>query len=193
MDAPIKVVKDFITEEECLSMVEYIDFLEGSINEKFDKWQDGRRIALQFGADSSHGRRSYLTFDLIADKKDLIQEYFLRIINETKSSFNESDNLYLCSLWLAKQYEGAKVPYHDDTDSENNMHFKYSAILYFNETSRGGELKFKDYNYSYKPAPGDLVIFPTQGTGHHGVEEIFETRYSMPLWLTDQKIMKLPY
>ena len=174
-------------------MVEYTDFLEDTIDDEFDKWQDGKRLALQFGADSSHGRRSYLTFDLIADKKDLISQYLLRIIDATKKAFEVSDEMYVCSVWIAKQYEGAKVPYHDDTDSENNMHFKYSAILYLNKTSRGGELRFKDYDFSYKPEAGDLVIFPTQGTGHHGVEQIFETRYSIPLWITDQKIMKLPY
>jgi hypothetical protein len=146
----VKVVKNFISKDEINSMIEYIDHLETKNLKEFGIYQEGKRLALQFGNDLYHKTLSHLTLDLVFEKEKQIREY------------------------------GGK-----------NLHFKYSAILYLNELESGGELSFLDFGYSYKPQAGDLVVFPTFGTGIHAVLEIPETRYSMPFWMTSDKTFDL--
>jgi 2OG-Fe(II) oxygenase superfamily len=183
----IKIVKNFIEKNEIRSMIEYIDHLEAKNLKEFGIYQEGKRLALQFGDDLYHKTLSHLTLDLLFEKENEIKNYFYKVLSETKKLFSYPEDLYVCAFWFAKQYPGAKVPAHEDTDNGVNLHFRYSAILYLNELESGGELSFLDLGYSYKPQAGDLVIFPTFGTGIHAVLEIPETRYSMPFWMTDDK------
>jgi hypothetical protein len=182
---PIKVVKNFISEDEIASMIQYIDHLEAKNIKDFGVYQEGKRLALQFG--NNHYASSLLTLDLLFEKEKQIKEYFQKVIDETKKLFNSQQDLYVCTFSFAKQYPGANVPAHEDTDGGLDRHFVYSSILYLNEIDSGGELSFLDLGYSHKPQAGDLVIFPTQETGDHAVLEIPETRYSVPLWMTYDK------
>lgn len=187
----IRIIKNFITSDEQAVLVNYTDYLEQAVNEKFAIYQDGKRLALQFGNDSAYPETSWLTLDLIREKEPMIRELFTRVIQATKSSFEVAAelDLYVCSFWFAKQYPGATVKKHDDSDEGHNKHFTYSAVLYLNSLEDSGDLEFLSYNYSHRPAAGDLVIFPSQGTGMHQVSKISETRYSLPFWITtDQKL-----
>jgi hypothetical protein len=183
----IKIIKSFISKNEIRSMIKYIDDLEDKNLKDFGVYQDGKRLALQFGDDLYHKTMSHLTLDLLFEKENEIKNYFSKVVSETKKLFNYKKDLYVCAFWLAKQYPGATVPAHEDTDKGANLHFEYSAILYLNELEFGGELSFVDLEYSHKPQAGDLVVFPTFGTGIHTVLEIPETRYSMPFWMTNDK------
>jgi hypothetical protein len=185
MMMPVKVVKNFISENEIASMIKYIDHLESKNIKEFGVYQGGKRLALQFG--KNHYASSLLTLDLLFEKEKQIKEYFQKVINETKKLFNDQQDLYVCTFSFAKQYPGANVPAHEDTDGGLDHHFEYSSILYLNELDFEGELLFLDLGYSHKPQAGDLVIFPTQRTGDHAVLEIPETRYSIPLWMTYDK------
>jgi hypothetical protein len=185
MDVPIKVVKNFINKEEIYELTNYIDFLEQNELESFAIYQDGKRLALQFGKDECHGDTSMLNLNILKENKDLISLYMSKVIEETKHQFNVKSPLYVCSFWLAKQYSGASIPSHEDTDSGYNMHFKYSGIVYLNTMVEGGALHFLDLGYTHSPEAGDLVLFPSQGTGNHEVLDILETRYSFPIWMTD--------
>ena len=187
----VKVVKNFISKDEINSMIEYIDHLEAKNLKEFGIYQEGKRLALQFGNDLYHKTLSHLTLDLVFEKEKQIMEYSQNAIAKAKQLFNYREDLYVCAFWFAKQYPGAKVPEHEDTDGGFNLHFKYSAILYLNELESGGELSFLDLGYSYRPQAGDLVIFPSFGTGLHAVLEIPETRYSMPFWMTSDKTFDL--
>lgn len=165
-------------------MVEYIDFLEETRIEDFLRDEKGVRLALQFGRDNFH-QESRGELDL--DKRDKVQGYFKRVTDFVKESFGVEEDLYVCSFWLAKQYPGAVIEIHEDTDDGANTHFRYSGIIYLNTMGDGGDLSFVDFDYLYKPAAGDLVTFPSQETGHHGVAEINEVRYSLLFWMTDQE------
>jgi hypothetical protein len=180
----IKIVKNFIPKNELQSMIDYVDFLEKTEINKFAIYQNGRRLALQFGKDLYHEHMSYPSLEMLSQKENQIREYFNQVVDKTKKIFDVNNDLYVCSFWLAKQYPGATIPAHEDTDGGINTHFTHSAILYLNELSYGGELLFLETGYSYKPEAGDLVIFPTSGTGFHTVLEIPETRYSLPFWIT---------
>jgi hypothetical protein len=190
---PIKVVENFISKDDIQSMIEYIDYIEENKPGEFNVYQDGKRLALKFGDDLFHKEISRRNLDLLSEtgKKEQVKKYFQGVVDATKESFGYNDDLYVCSFWLAKQYAGAEVPEHEDTDGLVNLHFRYSAVLYLNELTYGGELAFLAFGYSYKPKAGDLVIFPTYGTGMHAVLEIPETRYSLPFWMTNDKTFAL--
>lgn len=190
MDAPIRLIKNFIKEPDLSSMVEYIDLLEATRVDDFLVSQNGKRLALQFGDDMFHPT-SHKDLAIASDKNDLIKGYFTRIVDATKEAFEVETDLYVCSFWLAKQYQGAIIEAHEDTDGGHNTHFRYSGIVYLNTMNSGGDLVFGEYDYSYTPEAGDLLIFPSQGTGFHEVKEIFETRYSLPFWMTDVESMAL--
>jgi hypothetical protein len=184
MDVPIKVIKNFISSEETDLLVGYIDFLEKTRFDGFSSYQDGKRLALAFGKDLYHEHSSHVDLSLIAEKREVITELANKAIEYVEKSYDVDGNLYLCSLWFAKQYPGAVVPEHEDTDDGHNTHFAYSAILYLNGLESGGDLLFKDLGHSHKPETGDLVVFPSVGSGLHAVLEIPEVRYSIPMWLT---------
>ena len=185
MDAPIKVIKNFVSKEKLQAMIDYIDLLESTMSDKFIKWQDGRRLALQFGVDYIHEKSSHPSLELLGDGEEEVQTYFSKVIETVKTLFDVSEELHMSSFWFAKQYSGAIVNAHEDTDSGYNMHYKYSGVLYLNTMTDGGELFFAQYDHHHKPEAGDLVLFPSQGTGMHSVDRISETRYSLVFWMTD--------
>ena len=182
----IKVVKNFINPAQCAGLIEYIDGLERDMPEEFSRYQDGKRLALQFGNDLYHGHSSRLDLALLGDREEEIREHFKLAVRAVKDSFevDPAAELFVCSFWIAKQYPGATVEEHEDTDDGHNLHFEYSAVLYLNTLDSSGDLEFTELGYTCKPAAGDLVIFPSKSTGMHRVSKILEDRYSMPLWLT---------
>jgi len=195
MDAPIKVIKNFIKEPEIGAIIDYIDYLEETELDKFVSYQAGKRIALEFGVDEDpdHTLASFSDLSLLGDNRDNTISYFKGVVEAVKKTFNEEKKLYVCAFWFAKQYPGAIVDFHKDTGDGcdwYNGHFKYSSITYLNTMTTGGKLTFKDFGYDYTPEAGDLVMFPSYGLVH-GVEEIFETRYSLPMWITDIESMTL--
>jgi hypothetical protein len=191
MDAPIKVIKNFIDDYQIKDFIDFIDLLERDNFESFSVYQEGKRLALAFGRDNYHEHNSHKNLSLLVEKQKEVDALISRVTETTKELYKVDENLYACSLWLAKQYPGATVPKHEDTDDGHNTHFVYSAVLYLNELESGGELTFIDLNYSYKPSAGDLVVFPSIGTGFHTVLEIPEVRYSIPLWMTLDESMEL--
>lgn len=193
MDAPIQVIKNFISPAQAKYLVDYIDFLKHRDPKEFNVYPDGKRFAFQFGQDMQYGSvpgyKTYLSLEKLAEveQKELLREICTKVVSSIMRAYGDPQQLYVSSFWLAKQYPGCVIPPHEDTDGGYNSHFVYSAVLYLNTLTSGGELSFVDLDYSYKPEVGDLVVFPTVGTGAHGVLEIPEQRYSLPFWLTYQE------
>jgi hypothetical protein len=184
--APIKIVKNFLTEQEISSMIDYIDYLEKNKLEEFASDHGGKRLALQFGKELNdyYDAWTHLNLDLIAEKRDVLQDYFQRVVQETEANYDIPAKLSVCVLWIAKQYPGAIVEVHQDTDDGKSMHIKYSGIVYLNTMTNGGELHFEASGYSYKPEAGDLILFPSHEAGRHGVNKIDEVRYSFLMWMS---------
>lgn len=188
---PIRVINNFLSTEECTGWMQHIDELERTVREKFVTSPDARRIALQFGRDYCDEHSSSPSLDLVDEWQHAAREIFSRIVKETGSVFADSSELHVCAFWLAKQYPGGRVDFHDDTDNGANKQLEYSAVIYLNTQQAGGELKFPRYGYTYSPVAGDLVIFPSKEAGLHGVMTINEERYSLPVWLTRDPSFKL--
>jgi hypothetical protein len=195
MDAPIKVIKGFIKEPEIGLMIEHINRFERDKREYFSIWQDGKRIALPFGNAQNDIKSNIIArrnLDLFSQsERELVSYLFSRILKEITKFYALDRDIYICSFWLAKQYPGAIIPEHMDTDGGVNMHFEHSVVLYLNTLKSGGDLTFPDLNISHKPEAGDLVFFTTRDTGRHLVERIPEDRYSLVFWTTRDRKLEL--
>ena len=165
--------------------MQLINELEQTVREKFVTSPDARRIALQFGRDYCDEHSSTPSLDTLGERQHAARNIFSRIVEQAGSEF------FVCAFWLAKQYQGGRVDFHEDTDNGANQHLEYSAVIYLNSQQSGGELKFPLYGYTYAPVAGDLVIFPSKEAGLHGVMTINEERYSLPVWLTRDPSFKL--
>jgi hypothetical protein len=184
MTNKIKIVKNFLSKDECQSLIRYIDSLTEMQKNQFSIYQNGKRLALQFGTDLYHEDASHLTLDIVSDKESIFRKYFSSVINQINILFEDKDPMYVSSFWIAKQFPGAIVPEHEDTDGGINTHFEYSSIIYLNSLKDSGDLIFDSLSYSYRPNAGDLIIFSSKSTGTHKVEKINEDRYSLPMWVT---------
>lgn len=189
MDTPesIKIVKNFIDKEDLRTFIEYI-------NLNLDKFyvdprsKGGNRYAYKFGRDAVHPD-SRPTLDELYDIRELVDKYTKKACSITKEQFQHEGDLYLSSFWMAKQNPGAIVTYHKDTDQDNNLQFKYSAVLYLNSMPEyTGKLRFPELFFQYCPEEGDLVIFPSHGEEFtHGVDWIAAERYSLAFWMTEDR------
>jgi 2OG-Fe(II) oxygenase superfamily len=184
MSNPIRVVPNFLSPVECAAWIQLINELEQTVRQKFVTSPDARRIALQFGLDYCEENSSDVSLSPLGEKEHAARQLFSRIVKQTGSVFADSSELHVCAFWLAKQYPGAQIGFHEDTDNGANPHMEYSAVIYLNTQQAGGELKFPRYGYTYSPVAGDVVIFPSKEAGLHGVLTINEDRYSLPVWLT---------
>ena len=183
----IKIVNSFLSEKECSILINEINQIIDDQIDNFSIYQDGKRLALQFGNDLYHGHNSHLTLDIIAKSEPLFRKCFLSVTDQAAKLFNEHEKMHVSSFWIAKQFPGAVVPEHEDTDGGKNTHFEYSAVVYLNTLKDSGDLVFPSLNYSYSPKAGDLVIFPSKTTGTHVVTKINKDRYTLPMWISKDK------
>jgi hypothetical protein len=184
----IKVVSDFLSLDEIKEFVQIINKLEKEKPGHFSNWQNGKRLAMAFGnaeVDIYTTIYAQSTLESLGPEiRAKLYDLFSRIINKIAELYQTQKDMHMCSFWFAKQYPGATIPIHSDLDGENNSHFEYSVVLYLSTLKSGGVLCFPDLEYSYAPKAGDLVLFPTSGTGEHYVEEIPEERHSLVFWTT---------
>jgi hypothetical protein len=123
----------------------------------------------------------------VSDIEDRIRDLFSKVQNKAKELFEDSKDIYACSFWFAKQLPGAFVMEHEDTDGNINTHFKYSAVIYLNTLKSTGQLIFTDLKHSYMPEAGDMILFKSTESGKHLVEPIDEDRYTLAMWITEDK------
>jgi hypothetical protein len=163
-------------------LVSDIETLEQTTRESFVADESGFRLALQFGKDDSHPKSHASTGAVLSTlprSESLVRESFERVLLSVKKIFDVQEDLYMCAFWLGKQYPGATIPLHDDTDSGFSSHNKYSGIVYLNSMEDGGDLFFPKFNFSYLPEEGSLITFPSREAGIHGVSKINKVRYSL--------------
>jgi hypothetical protein len=186
-DGPLAIIPDFLSQQECRFLIDYINKIVIDKSEYFSSYQDGKRLALQFGKDLYHGHDSHQDFSLVIEIEPILRKYFSSILGHASKTFDDLEEKFVSSFWIAVQYPGSTVPEHEDTDSGNNPHLEYSCILYLNSLEDSGDLMFPSLGKSYRPKAGDLVMFPSKTTGTHTVLEINEQRYSLPIWITKDK------
>jgi hypothetical protein len=185
----VKVIKDFVSLDDANKIINYIDnnidlFEQGSADKRFTK---------MFGKDQFQQDKS--TYPVTG-----LNEIHSTIFNATEVAknviayeYNDDEDIFLTSLWLAKQAPGGFLGPHLDTDPDNsNSHFVYSAVIYLNTLEDSGSLDFFKIGVSVKPESGSLVIFPSGGADYwHEVKSIKENRYTVPLVFTRNKDLEL--
>jgi 2OG-Fe(II) oxygenase superfamily len=184
----IKVIPNFLNQEQ-------MDMLISYINNNLDKaysTKEQTRWALMLGRDN-YQDASNTDLDRLGEIKDwVINQYWPMLINACKETFNDNQELYVASFWLAKQIKGGFIDLHSDNDGGRNMHFKWSAVVYLNTVESDGVLEFPNISYSYSPVAGDLVLFPSQGDeSKHEVKVISSERYTTPVWITADPAYKM--
>lgn len=191
----VEVSPQFVPEEDLEYYINMINRLERDHLDKFMVTQNNKRLALIFGNYENDIKNELLArpyFDILEEEELVnLRSLMAKIIDKLKDFYNVTDELYMCSMFFAKQYPGAQVVMHSDVDRGANPHFEYSSVLYLNTLKVGGELKFASLNYSHKPEKGDLVFFPSKTTGMHYVKPVNEDRYSLCFWTTKDKRFEL--
>lgn len=188
----IRIIKNFIDEEDAKTVIDYINL---NIN-KFsldERSLGGNRYSYRVGNDNVH-KDSRKNLDELIDLKDIVDKYTKKILTVTQKEYGDYRDLYLSSIWLAKQESGADITYHKDVDDGYNPQFVYSAVLYLNTIESEGSLRFPVLRYEYSPQAYDLIIFPADGIEfYHGVDRVGEDRYSVPMWMTHDKSFELRF
>lgn len=65
---------------------------------------------------------------------------------------------------------------------------KYAGVIYLNDNFAGGETFFPNQGpYFVKPKKGKMVLYPAGLEYSHGVSTVVGTRFTMPLWFTEDK------
>jgi hypothetical protein len=180
----IITVSDFMDENEMKFWRDYNDEILETKQPFLAIFEEGTRPVLQFGIDKCEDHTSHHTLGIVSEVEVKLRNLFDRVIAQTKETFRDRRDVYMSSMWFAKQLPGCFVDEHEDTDDGYNTQFEYSAVLYLNTLSEGGDLIFTDFDYSVKPVAGDLVIFKSVQGGMHKVNRINEDRYTMPMWMT---------
>lgn len=183
----IEISSNFINQEDCLRFINFIDSNQDNFVGPLG------RTVLQFGFDD-HRKNYKDKVSGIEEINNLSVLYFNKIISELKDIYKDSNELYVASFWLSKSMPGSRVRLHSDQEDGYNSHFKYSTISYFNSTDKGNELVFPNINYTYSPIQGDMLSWISGDKDSiHEVPSVTQTRYSMPIWITDNPKYKLNY
>jgi hypothetical protein len=183
----IKVIKNFVTNEEKKRLINFIDNNLDRFGD-YSGQQNERRFALRFGKDQVYWDTSETIINGVEEIADIVNKYFDLVPQTVRAEFSDANEISLCSFWLAKQEPGAFVRAHRDANEKLNNHFKYSIIIYLNDNNGNSELSFPLLDYKVFPESGDMVVFPTLGHEYlHEVAKISQDRYSMLFWITEEK------
>jgi hypothetical protein len=189
MDKPL-IIPNFVSDQDCMLLASYIEDTHLSYT---GKAHDDKRFIDQFGKDNYH-KKSKLRLEGLGDIHPIIVKYFEKILSTCQTTFADNDKMDIASIWFSKQIQGSVLPVHSDVDDGSNDQVSYSVVLYLNSVDRSGELQFPTLDFSYKPQMGDAVIWKSDDVRFdHGVSEIVDTRYSLPIWVTKHPEYFLPY
>jgi hypothetical protein len=186
----IKVLKNCINHEDAQSIINYIDTNQDS----FVFGENNLRLTKMFGDDNFHKDLSKKIITGMEEIEDILKTIINLSIKSISDEFEDTEDIYLSSLWLAKQTPGAQIDGHIDTDGNVNKHYAYSVILYLKTTINSSPLEFPFLNLEIMPTLGDLIIFKSSDfSSFHKVKTINEDRYSVPMWFTKDKNYELKF
>lgn len=186
----IKVINNFITKDEVSRIISFMD----NNLEKFLVYQDGTRYVWRFGTDYLWTKETEKTLHNLGELELFFKNFVFPQVESYIDKIYDNSNIATSTMWFSKHYPGSKVPLHEDTDNGYNPQFEYSAVLYLNSLENTGTLQFPFINFEYSPIAGDLIIFPSNlgKPFAHKVEEINETRYTIPMWMASKEYSFYP-
>jgi len=184
-DPNIFIIKDFISEEERLSLYNLAeskteqdwvgDYLNG-IEDRSEK---------KYGTRNLEESKLEVTHDW-NDKVIYIRDFIKAqdLDKRLAKLFDEEANYSFRSFGvIQRQYTGSELKGHYDQYVDDRM--KWAAVIYINEDYVDGELYFSEKQIALKPPSRSLVVFPATEEYWHGVKAVGEgpTRYAMPSFI----------
>ena len=163
-DYGIKIFENFITDDECNYLINFLDNTEDS----YGRVMSNRKINLR-------------------PESEKIKNILLKILDKAKKDFN-NNNLFITSYMVSSYNPGFFMGVHVDTEDMRECN-KISMVLYLNDDFKGGDIVFPIINFRHSPKAKELVCFLSElQENAHGVE-IIESgkRYVMPVFITDEK------
>lgn len=141
----IKIIHNFISQEE---IDHALNLLDTKVKERWDK----------------NPRYLVVPNSIIAASVVTTTQAY-KISEQIKKEFNIPQKEIFCvtndlGTWT---YEGASG-LHEDV--YNSRYVKFSSIVYLTSDYEGGEIEFPDFDFTYKPVAGDLILFPSHGYLH---------------------------
>ena len=187
----IKVIKDFVSIDDANKIISYID---KNIS-LFEYTENDKRSTKMFGKDAFQKDKSTYPITGLNEIHSALLNATEMVKNIIRHEYNDDKDLFLASLWLAKQTESGFLGPHLDTDPDNaNSYFTYSAVIYLNTLQNSGSLDFPRIGLSIQPEAGNLVIFPSgDDESWHEVKLIKENRYTVPLIFTRDQDFELHF
>ena len=179
---PIKVIDNFISNDQSSLMIDYIERHHPSFTRNvfcFKKYFYGETKDVVDGLDNIRD----LSIEIVENVKKAISE-----------SFDDEEDLFLNSLWLVKHLPGDSMVRHSDINDPDHITLTYSAVLYLNDMDNGGLLKFPNIDLLVKPKAGMLVIFISDRPETiHEITLVTKDRYTIPMWFTKNKDFELSF
>jgi hypothetical protein len=187
----IKVIKDFVSIDDANKIISYID---KNIS-LFEYTENDKRSTKMFGKDAFQKDKSTYPITGLNEIHGALLNATEMVKNIIRHEYNDDKDLFLASLWLAKQTASGFLGPHLDTDPDNaNSYFTYSAVIYLNTLQNSGSLDFPRIGLSIQPEAGNLVIFPSgDDESWHEVKLIKENRYTVPLIFTRDQDFELHF
>lgn len=154
----VKIFKNYLSKEECESMVSLIKKTETSNNRPLQS----EALSLVY-YDSLNLPERYIP----AVHSLLEKEYGVKV-KARHSRFAE---------WKHRNSESIRI---DDMGSKDSNHM--AGWIYLNDNYAGGDLVFINQGLSFKPEAGDLIMFPGNFEYWYDVTPASGSRYIMPMW-----------
>ena len=165
----IKIIENFISDEDCNSSILYYNKLLSE--NMFNKIEDGRLMITN--------TKLQFPIDLILKHLPKLNEIY-------------GDIFYIRDILLSIYSNGAFLSPHIDYE-DPSLKDSLGVVLYLNDDFEGGKIYFSNFNFTYTPKKGSIIIFPCNDLEYkHGVSPItYGVRYTMPIELTKEKELSI--
>lgn len=186
----IFVIKNFLHENEITELLKFVN----SVDEKL--WHEEylrnlKPFCMQkFGRDDIENLVKEGLFEITQnwyDKVIMIQNreethhLFEKIHERLHLLFNDESIIVPSgNNTIQRMQPGVELKSHFDQNTDPSI--GYASIIYINNDYADGELYFVNKNFTIKPDPGTLIIFPGTKEYEHGVKTVGEgpVRYVLP-------------
>lgn len=98
------------------------------------------------------------------------QQIIEQIELSIKNSFSNYEKIHEIQSILKTTSDGKSLGEHKDNTAEGDLNNIFGLVVYLNDNYGGGEIFYKDLEFSYKPKLGDLVVHYAGLT--HGVKPV---------------------
>jgi hypothetical protein len=176
LDKNIRIIEDFITEEEANFFINYIN------KNKDDKSMFPlTRGEIRGKVRSEANIPELVTLDKHKGALEEIKNIASRSMSKFKEIYNE-DDLCTSSFWMTRLGPDTVLPMHKDSHKFAE-HLYLSSVIYLNEDYEGGYIKFQDVELTYKPKKYSAIFFPSSYV--HSVTRLKSgIRMTLPNWVS---------